>query len=73
MNTFKHTTPFSLECGEVLPEMDIAYHTYGEKADDDSNVIWICHALTASSDAGDWWHGLVGEGKIFDPKKYFVV
>ena len=64
---------FKLESGEELPSLEIAYHTYGELNKKKNNVIWICHALTASSDAADWWSGLVGERKIFDTKKYFIV
>ncbi|MFK7935676.1 MAG: homoserine O-acetyltransferase [Saprospiraceae bacterium] len=65
--------PFELECGETLPELQIAYHTYGEINAKGDNIIWICHALTANSDALDWWDGLVGEGKIFDPANYFII
>lgn len=64
--------PFKLESGE-LPELEIAYHTYGTKAEDDSNVIWVCHALTANSDAAEWWEGLIGEGKVLDPARHFIV
>ena len=73
MKIFKHNQRFTLESGEKLPVLEIAYHTYGELNKKKNNVIWICHALTASSDAADWWSGLVGEGKIFDSKKYFIV
>ena len=51
----------------------IAYHTFGKLNTDKSNVIWICHALTANSDASDWWAGIVGKGKAFDPDKHFIV
>jgi homoserine O-acetyltransferase len=36
-------------------------------------VIWICHALTANANAQQWWEGLVGAGKIFDPAQYYIV
>lgn len=36
-------------------------------------VIWICHALTANSDAEDWWKGLVGPGRFIDTEKYWVI
>ena len=36
-------------------------------------VVWICHALTANSDAEEWWPELVGPGKFFDTEKYIVV
>lgn len=69
----QHKKPFPLACGQVLPSIDIAYCTYGKLNTKKNNVIWICHALTANADALDWWGGLVGEGKIFDPAKYFIV
>lgn len=47
MKVYHHTEPFTLECGAVLPTLDIAYHTYGILHGDGSNVVWICHALTA--------------------------
>lgn len=70
---YKYDQSFLLENGGTLPSVEIAYHTYGELNKKKSNVIWICHALTASSDAADWWSGLVGETKIFDTKKYFII
>jgi homoserine O-acetyltransferase len=51
----------------------IAYHTYGALNATKDNVVWICHALTANSDAADWWSGMIGQGKIFDPAHYFIV
>lgn len=66
--------PLVLECGDVLPRIDIAYHTYGTLNANRDNVVWICHALTANSDVAAWWNpGMIGEGLIFDPAKYFIV
>jgi len=73
MNLFKHNQPFTLESGEQLPEIEIAYHSYGELNSDHSNVVWVCHALTANSDVADWWSGLYGKGKALDPSRYFIV
>lgn len=70
---FIYSEPFKLESGEQLPSLEIAYHTYGVLNRKKNNVIWICHALTANSDCADWWSGLVGEGKVFDTKNYFIV
>lgn len=72
-HTYHYDQTFTLENGGSLPELTIAYHTYGRLNADKSNVIWICHALTASADAADWWDGLVGEGKTLDPEQYFIV
>jgi homoserine O-acetyltransferase len=73
MQLFQSKKPFALESGAVLPEIELAYHTYGKLNTRKSNVVWIFHALTANSDAGDWWSGLVGEGRMFDPKQYYIV
>jgi len=65
--------PLPLECGRGLQSVHIAYHTYGEYDPLQNNVVWICHALTANSDAADWWPGIIGEGCLYDPAKYFIV
>ena len=62
-----------LESGKVLKKPTIAYNTYGEMNEAKDNVVWIFHALTAASNVDDWWSGLVAEGKLFDPKKHFIV
>lgn len=64
---------FTLENGDSLPEIDIAYTTYGKLNKEKSNVVWMCHAFTANADPVDWWPGMVGEGYFFDPKDYFIV
>lgn len=68
---FKYDKPFKLENGEVLPELNIAYHTFGRFRGD--NVIWVCHALTANSDVADWWPHTVEQGRFLDPHRYFIV
>ncbi len=73
MNTLKYNKPFATETGGLFPGLEIAYDTWGSLNSDASNVIWICHALTANSDVEDWWPGMVGEGLLFDPEKYFIV
>ena len=70
---FKNTAPLVLESGHVLSDYQLAYHTFGRLNPDKSNVVWICHALTANSDAEEWWPGLVGPGKLIDTNRFFVV
>lgn len=65
--------PFTLESGTTLPAYHLGYSTYGELNENKDNVIWIFHALTANSNAHEWWPGLVGEGKLFNPEQYFMV
>ena len=65
--------PFRLETGHMLPELKIAYHTYGELNAAHANVVWVCHALTANSDVAGWWPHTVETGKFLDPARHFVV
>lgn len=71
--TYKYTKEFTLECGEVIPEVEIAYHTYGKLNEAGDNVIWVCHALTANSEVFDWWDGLFGEECRFNPNEHFII
>ena len=70
---FTSDNPLTLESGVILPGYRLAYTTYGQLNKTKDNVVWIFHALTANSDAADWWHGLVGEGNFFTPSKYFII
>ncbi len=70
---FTYRQSLKLESGDSIPSIDLVYHTYGTLNEDKSNVVWFCHALTANSDVLDWWESLCGEGKTFDPSKYFIV
>jgi homoserine O-acetyltransferase len=36
-------------------------------------VVWVIHALTGDSNVTDWWNGLIGEDKFFDPSTHFVI
>lgn len=73
MQEFHYNQPFKLENGQMLPEITVTYQTYGSLNADKSNVVWICHALTANAEVARWWPGLVGENHCIDPKKYFIV
>jgi homoserine O-acetyltransferase len=71
-NRVTFTGSFCLETGDSLDDIEITYHTLG-RLTADSKVVWICHALTANSDAQDWWSGMVGDDKFFNGQDYFVV
>lgn len=73
IQTYSHDRPFRLESGVELPRLEIAYNTYGTMNPDRSNVVWVCHALTANSDVADWWPHTVETGCFLDPAKWFVV
>ena len=73
MHYFNYSEPFVLECGETLSEITIAYHTYGKLNAAKSNVVWVCHALTANADAVNWWPGVIGENCVINPQNHFIV
>lgn len=62
-----------LESGQRLVQPVLAYQTWGQLNNDQSNVVWVCHALTGNHRIHEWWDGLFGAGKCFDPKDYFIV
>ena len=73
--------PVELDRGEALPEVTVAYETYGRLNDARDNAVWICHALSGDShvaahddrDDPGWWDIAVGPGKAIDTDKYFVI
>ncbi len=73
IKTYKHNEPFVFENGKQVTGLEIAYHTYGQLNETKDNVVWVCHALTASSDVLDWWSGLFGEDDFFNPKDHFII
>ncbi len=65
--------PFALESDAILPEVSIAYRTWGTLAPGGDNAIVVCHALTGSADADRWWAPLFGPGRVLDPERDFIV
>lgn len=70
---FHFSKDFQLESGESLPGFQLKYTTLGKLNAERNNVIWVCHALTGSSDFTDWWAGLFSADGPFDPAKYFII
>jgi len=70
---FKYSNTYTLESGESLPRFQLQYSTLGTLNEAKDNVVWVCHALTANAEADDWWEGLVGDGKIINPDKHFII
>jgi homoserine O-acetyltransferase len=77
------TQNFRLESGAVLPELTLAYETYGSLAPGGRNAVLITHGFTSSQHmAGRYapedakagsWDGLIGPGKAIDTERFFVV
>ncbi len=61
---------FPLEGGGSLDGVRVAYRTWGEPK---AEATLICHALTGSADADDWWDGLFGPGRVFDQARDYIV
>lgn len=70
---FKYDNSLPLEIVGALPGFQLHYTTLGKVNAKGDNVVWVCHALTANSNVAEWWDGLVGEGKTFNPKDYFII
>ncbi|MGI8599094.1 MAG: homoserine O-acetyltransferase family protein [Chitinophagaceae bacterium] len=70
---FHYNHPFILESGKKLSAFHLAYTAIGNLNKEGNNVVWVFHALTANSDPAEWWYGLIGEDKFFDPAEYFIV
>ncbi len=76
------TRDFALENGRILPELKVAYETYGLPAPDRDNVVLLTHGYTSSHRmtgggggtlAEGLWSGLIGPGKAIDTDRWFVV
>ncbi len=70
-NLFKYPSFFQLESGQTLSELNITYSLYGQESAE--KTVWVCHALSGSSDVLEWWPGLFGTDKLFDPAKYRII
>lgn len=70
---YQHHEPFVFENGRELVNLQISYEVFGKLNADRSNVIWVCHALTANANVLDWWSGLFGTDELFNPNDYYIV
>ena len=76
------TKNFELKSGALLPEMEIAFATYGSLNADRDNAILIAHGTTSTHHgAGEptldrrrgWWSETIGPGKLFDTDHYYII
>lgn len=71
--TFTFEGKFELESGEYLPGFQLAYTTQGHLTTEKDNVVWVIHALTGDANPQEWWSGIVGEDKFYDPTNHYIV
>jgi len=67
----------------TIPDVRVAYQTWGTLNAERSNAVYVAHALTGDSHVvgepgpghptGGWWEGLVGPGAPVDTDRWFVV
>ncbi|MBX2943728.1 MAG: homoserine O-acetyltransferase [Cyclobacteriaceae bacterium] len=70
---YQHNEHFNLESGSALPGFQLKYTTLGKLNSEQSNVVWVCHALTGDSSFNNWWGDLFTEEGPFSHREYFIV
>ena len=72
----------TLDNGEKLEPVTLAYETYGVLNEKKSNAVLILHALSGDAHAAGihegqnnpgWWDSMIGPEKAFDTNRYFVI
>jgi homoserine O-acetyltransferase len=79
--TFHRAEPFACEHGGELPELTLAYETWGALTPERDNAILLHTGLSASSHAkshaknsnAGWWEEFIGPGAAVDTDRYFVI
>jgi homoserine O-acetyltransferase/O-succinyltransferase len=74
--------PFVLKKGEVLEEIEMAYHSFGNLNQNKDNVILVCHALTMDSQCCNiedkesddgWWSFMIGPNRPIDTNNFHII
>lgn len=79
--TFHSQKTFACEWGTVLPEVNLAYETWGTLSEGRDNAVLIHTGLSASSHARSqpdnphegWWEDFIGPGSALDTDRFFVI
>ncbi len=73
--------PWPLASGAVLPELVVAYESWGERARAQEETILLFTGLSPSAHAASspddprpgWWEGMIGAGAALDTRRAWVV
>ncbi|KAJ3106255.1 hypothetical protein HDU97_006706 [Phlyctochytrium planicorne] len=80
-NVHRSQSPFGLVLGGVLPEVEIAYESWGQLNAKRDNVILLCTGLSGSSHARShagntaegWWEKFIGPGYPLDTNRFHII
>ena len=73
--------PFAMRRGGALPNVEIAYETWGDPASAHDNAVLIFTGLSPSAHAASstedpspgWWEDMIGPGRPIDTRRFFVI
>jgi homoserine O-acetyltransferase len=79
--TFHSAQAFVCEWGGVLPEITLAYETWGERSPSGDNSVLVHTGLSASSHARSharnpspgWWEDFIGPGAALDTDRFHII
>jgi homoserine O-acetyltransferase len=72
----------TLDSGQRIAPVTVAYRTYGTLNAARSNAVLVCHALTGDQYVAEphpvtgrpgWWEAVVGPGRPIDTERFFVI
>jgi homoserine O-acetyltransferase len=72
----------TLDSGQRLAPLTVAYRSYGSLNAAKSNAVLVCHALTGDQYVAEphpvtgrpgWWESVVGPGRPIDTDRFFVI
>lgn len=73
--------PLALECGQTLPDVELAFVAHGKLAPDGRNAVLVTHGYTSGPSmlslghhtAEGSWAPLLGPGRPLDTDRFFIV
>ena len=57
----------------MLTNVRVAYRTWGTLLAAADNCLVVAHSLTDNAAIDTWWAAMLGDGRAFDTRRYFVV